>query len=248
MNKEIPHNPLEGEKPELNIPLNTSNSEMVSIIIVHKDQTPYLNIALQTIAVCSFNNNYEIIVVDNGSGQDSQDFLTSIEKEVKVVRNEQNLHFSEAANRGAQVADRNSQYLVFMHCDVNILNPAWLDLLTNICNSNNAGLVGVEMKSYVLSGKKVDFINDWLLMMSKECWKDCGPFPKELPIIGNSFILTLKAQQHGYQPQVLKSAIAHHYRIFSFDISEFERLNESAMTTIPKLIKQVQSESVKRVI
>jgi pimeloyl-ACP methyl ester carboxylesterase len=104
MSSITPHNPLEGERPELNVKLNEGTDEHVSIIIVHKDRPEYLNICLQSIAVTSFNNNYEIIVVDNNSGKDSQDFLNDIENEVKVIRNETNLYWSAACNKGVQAA------------------------------------------------------------------------------------------------------------------------------------------------
>lgn len=247
MNKQ-PHNPLEGEKPELNINLHTGNEEQISIVVVHKDRPEYLNICLQSIAVTSFNSNYEIIVVDNASGKDSQDFLDEIEGEVKVVRNDKNLYWSAACNKGVEAADKSSKYIVFLHCDVVITNPAWLDLLINVCESHKAGLVGVEMQSYFMQQKKVDFVREWLLLVTRECWEECGPWNEKLPLIGPSFILTLKAQNSGYKPQVMKNQIAHHYKIFSIDINEFEKLTEQAMVTIPQILKEVQSDTVRRVI
>src|SRR3954471_11505742 len=113
-----PYNPLEGSRPEFTINLHDGSEEQVSIIVVHKDRPEYLNICLQSIAVTSFNNNYEIIVVDNGSGRESQDFLDDIKDEVKVVRNEKNLYWGPAASKGVAAADRNSKYIVFLHCDV----------------------------------------------------------------------------------------------------------------------------------
>jgi len=242
------HNPLEGERPELNINLHSGSDEQISIVIVHKDRPEYLNICLQSIAVASFNNNYEIIVVDNASGQDSQDFLASIEGEVKVIRNSKNEYWSAAANKGIEVADRNSKYFICMHCDVVILNPAWLDLLINVCEAHRAGMVGVEMQSYYMQGKKVDFIKEWLVLFTRECWAECGPFPEKLPMVGPSFITTLKAQQAGFKPQIMKNQIAHHYKIFSLNINEFEKLTEQAQVVIPQLLRDVQSESVQRII
>jgi hypothetical protein len=61
---QMSYNPLEGDRPELSVKLHENTDEHVSIIIVHKDRPEYLNICLQSIAVTSFNNNYEIIVVD----------------------------------------------------------------------------------------------------------------------------------------------------------------------------------------
>jgi len=244
-----PHNPLEGDAPEFTVNLHDGSDEQVSIIIVHKDRPEYLNICLQTIAVTSFNNNYEIIVVDNASeSQDAIDFLDDIKDEVKVIKNEKNIYWGPAANKGAAAADKNSKYFVFMHCDVAIINPAWLDLLINVSESQDAGFVGIEMQSYYMQQQKVDFIQEWLMLTTRECWNDVGPFNEELPQIGTSFVYTVKAQQGGYKPQVMRNPVAHHYRIFSLDINEYEKLTEQAMVTIPKLLRGVQSTPVQNTL
>lgn len=238
------YNPLTGDRPELVIPLNDSTNEVVSIIIVHKDRPALLNICLQSIAVTSFNNNYEIIVVDNGSGPESQAFLDEIEDEVKVIRNEKNIYWGPAANKGIAAADKNSKYFILLHCDVVILNPGWIDLLTNVSEHHHSGMVGVELGHYFLQGQQVDFVQEWCLLITKSCWKDCGPFPETLPQIGTSFIMTMKAQQKGYKPQVMRNPICHHYRIFSLDINEYERLVDKAMVEIPRLTRELQSNNI----
>jgi GT2 family glycosyltransferase len=243
-NLPTPHNPLEGQSPELTINLHDGSEEQVSIIVIHKDRPEYLNICLQSIAVTSLNNNYEIIVVDNGSGQDSQDFLDDIEGEVKVIRNEKNEWWAKAANQGAKAADKNSKYLIFLHCDVVILNPAWIDLLINVSESQDSGFVGVDMGNYQMEKQRIDYIQEWCCLMTKECFKDCGPWAEELPQIGGPFVFTLSAQQKGFKPQVIKNPIAHHYKIFSLDFNQWERLTESAMTQIPTLLRKLQSQKV----
>jgi glycosyltransferase involved in cell wall biosynthesis len=239
-----PHNPLEGDKPELIIQTQNNSEEQISIVIVHKDRPEYLNICLQSIAVTSFNNNYEIIVVDNNSGEESQSFLDEIKDEVKVVKLEKNEYWSSAANKGVKAADKNSKYLVFMHCDVVILNPAWLDLLINVSENNKTGFVGVDFSSYMMGESKVEFLQEYLCMISRDCWKSIGPWSEELPQVGMSFLMTLKAQKSGYNPQVMKNAICHHYQIFSVDINEYEKIVEDAMVTLPKLLSEVQSRPV----
>src|SRR5271170_170917 len=114
----VAYNPLEGPRPEITLDLHDGSEEQVSIIVVYNDRPDgksmsYLNICLQSIAVASYNNNYEIIVVDNGSGKESQDFLDDIKDEVKIVRNDRNLYWSAAANRGVAAADKNSKYFIF---------------------------------------------------------------------------------------------------------------------------------------
>jgi GT2 family glycosyltransferase len=233
-----PHNPLEGERPELTINLQDGTDEQISIVIVHKDRPEYLNICLQSITVNSTANNYQLIVVDNGSGQDSQDYLDEIEGEVQVVRLQKNTYWSAAANRGVAVADKNSKYILFLHCDVVVLNPAWLDLLINVAESQGSGIVGTEIQSYFVQNAKVDFIQEWCMLMTRECWDDIGPWPEELPMIGGSFIMTIRGQNKGHKPQVMKNNIVHHYKIFSLNINEYEKLVEQAMVVMPKIMQQ----------
>ena len=242
--KKIPNNPLKGERTELTLDLQSKSEEQVSIIIVHKDRPEYLNICLQSIAVTSINNNYEIIVVDNNSGQDSQDFLEDIKDEVTVIKNKENLFWSSAANKGAAAANKNSKYLIFLHCDVVITNPAWIDLLVNVSESSDSGLVGLELQSYYLQNQKVDFVQEWCYLVTRECWDKVGPFEERLPQVGAPFIFTVDAQSKGFKPQVMKNIIAHHYRIFSLDINEYERLIEKAMVTIPQIMREKQGRSL----
>jgi glycosyltransferase involved in cell wall biosynthesis len=256
-NQIVPHNPLEGSRPEIVVNLHSGSEEQVSIVVVHKDRPEYLNICLQSIAVTSFNNNYELIVVDNGSGKESLDYLDSLGDEVKVVRNEKNLYWAVAANKGAQAADKNSKYIIFLHCDVVVLNPAWIDLLINVSESQNAGMVGVELQSYFMQQQKVDFVQEYCVLFTRECWETIGPWDarynpaaqpgKEfdgLPQIGTSFIMTMKAQMKGFKPQVMKNPIIHHYKIFSLDINEYEKLTERAMSEIPRMLRDVQTQAV----
>lgn len=246
MAKNAPYNPLEGEPADLVLDMHDGTDEQISIIIVHKDRPAYLNICLQSISVCSNNNNYEIIVVDNASGKESQDFLEEIKNEVVLVRNEKNLYWSTAANRGAEAASKNSKYLLFLHCDTVVLNPGWIDLLVSVSQARSSGLVGIDQASYFLQGQKIDFIPEWCLLVTRECWKAAGPFPEDLPMIGHSFIFSFKAQRMGYTPQVMKNPIVHHYHIFSLeDVSVWERMLEKASANIPTLLRSIQSEGLK---
>jgi GT2 family glycosyltransferase len=238
------HNPLEGDRPEMTVKLHENSDDHISIIIVHKDRPEYLNICLQSIAVTSFNNNYEIIVVDNGSGKETQDFLNDIEKEVKVVRNQKNLYWSAACNKGVQAADKNSKYFIFMHCDVVILNPAWIDLMINVAEANKSGFVGLESGQYMIGNQKVEFVQEWCLLTTRQCMEKIQLFPEQLPLVGNAFIATLRAQQEGFKPQVMKNNLVHHYKAFSVDVNTYEKLSEEALALLPKIVSQAQARSV----
>lgn len=248
MTTQHPYNPLEGDRSDLTFNLDQeSTEEHVSIIVVHRDRPEYLNLCLQSIAITSLNNNYEIIVVDNNStSKDAIDFLDDLEGECKIIRNKENLWWSKAANQGAKSANPKSNYFIFMHPDVVVVNPAWIDLLINVSESSDSGLVGVEMHSYYMDKQKIDFIEEWCMLVTRECWKDCGPFVEELPLIGAPFLFTIAAQMADHHPQVIKNSLVHHYRNFSIDVSEFERLSEQAMLVIPGILRNLQSKIKKK--
>mgnify|MGYP006275729125 CR=1 FL=1 len=230
---------------ELKIDLAKANiQDSVSIVIIHKDKPEYLNICLQSIAVNSINNNYEIIVVDNGSAMDTQAFLDDLEKDVKVVRNEKNLYFSAAANLGFRYANKNSKYVIFLHHDVVILNPAWIDLMINVAEANKSGFIGLESGQYHIGNQKVEFVQEWCLLVTRPCFEKINFFPEQLPLVGNAFIATLRAQQEGFKPQIMKNNIAHHYKTFAVDVNTYEKLSEEALALLPKIISQAQSRGI----
>lgn len=232
-------NPLEsptGNRSTMTIPLNDGSSEQVSIIVVHHNRPYYLNMCLQSIHCMSNLNNYEVIVVDNASDQETQEYLDVLQEEgIKVIRNDKNLYWSKAANQGAKAADPNSKYLVFMHADTIVLDQAWLDLLINISESNGAGIVGTQLQSYFIQKQKVDFIQEWCMLITRQCWEDIGEWPETLPLIGNSFIMTLRAQLKGHKPQATGNSIVHHYKAMCINPSEFERISEQSMAEIGKI-------------
>lgn len=240
-----PFNPLESNsgKPTLTIDLHDGSNEQTSIIVVHRDRPEFLNICLQSIYAMSNLNNYEVIVVDNASGQETQDYLDVLQQEgIKVIRNDKNQYWSKACNQAVALADKNSKYFVFLHADTVILDPAWLDVLINISEGRGAGIVGTQLQSYYISvqKQKVDFIQEWCMLMSRDCWNDIGPWPEELPLIGMSFIMTLRAQHKGHSPQATGNKIVHHYKSFCMDPSEYERMSDEAMGLVGKLMQSAQ--------
>jgi GT2 family glycosyltransferase len=236
-------NPLESPTgpPTLTLDLHDGTSEQVSVIVVHRDRPEFLNICLQSIYAMSNLNNYETIVVDNASGQETQDYLDVLQEEgVKVIRNKENEYWSKACNQGVAMADPHSRYLVFLHADTVILDPSWIDIMVNISEARGAGIVGRALGQYYIKKQKVDFIQEWCMLVTRQCWNDIGPWPEELPLVGMSFIMTLRAQMKGHQPQATGNNIVHHYQSLCIDASEYERMSEKAMGKIGPLMAQIK--------
>lgn len=192
-----PYNPLSNpERSTMTLDLHDGTNEQISIIVVHHNRPSFLNICLQSIHVMSSLSNYEVIVVDNASDQDTQEYLDVLEQVgIKIIRNKENVLWSKAANQGAEAADKNSKYFVFMHADVSVLDPSWLDVLVNMSEGNGSGIVGVQMQKYWLNKQEIDFVQEYCMLITRKCFEDCGPWPEELPFVAMSFIMTLRCRQ-----------------------------------------------------
>ncbi len=240
-----PHNSLEGEPPALKFKLQAQGfEELVSIIVIHRDRPEYLNICLQTITLSSRHNNFELIVVDNGSEQRSQEFLDQLETDgVKVIRNNENLWWAKAANQGAKAAHKDSQYLIFMHYDTMVLNPSWIDLLINVSVFRKSGQVGTQLRKYEVNEQPIKFISEDCMLITRECWNDIGPFNEELPQEGAPFLFNAAAEKAGYNPLTIDqntTPCVHHWGLMSFDYNEYERLTEDAKAKLPKMLHEIQ--------
>lgn len=116
----------------------------VSIIIVNY-KTPQLCLdCIESIYKYTKDLDFEIILIDNGSGDSSYDVLKEgIEESVVLLRSEENLGFGRANNKAAERA--NGKYLFFLNSDTlvedNVVNSMKAYLDANL----DVGSVGVSL-------------------------------------------------------------------------------------------------------
>ncbi|MBI4179465.1 glycosyltransferase family 2 protein [bacterium] len=99
----------------------------VSIIIPAWNQWEYTKGALESLFERTVWPDYEVIVIDNGSEDDTPRGLAEIasrERRLRVIQNRENLGFSGANNQGAEAAAH--EHLIFLNNDVFIHHPDWI--------------------------------------------------------------------------------------------------------------------------
>lgn len=109
----------------------------LSIIIVTWNTAKITQKCVQTIN--KFLNNPEIIIVDNGSEDDTIELLSQ-EKNVKIIKNSVNLGFSKANNIGLHYATQ--KYILFMNSDIELIDDSINNLLKYFKDKNNIGIIG----------------------------------------------------------------------------------------------------------
>jgi len=161
----------------------------ISIIIITFNNLDYTRVCLESITANTSYPNYEIIIIDNASEDDTANYLQGFASEnqgVKLVMNESNLGFAKANNQGANIAD--GEYLVFLNNDT-IVTPGWAHrLLWHLQHNPDAGMVGPVTNS-IGNEAKIDVDYDYLDIneINKFAAKRSSKF------FGNSFSINVLA-------------------------------------------------------
>ncbi len=88
---------------------------LISIIILTYNSKNYLEKSLHSIFSQKNEKKFEVIVVDNGSSDNSEKFIRTNFPSVKILRNERNRGASYARNQGIEIST--GDYLMFMDSD-----------------------------------------------------------------------------------------------------------------------------------
>ena len=144
------------------------NKKLFNIIIVNWNSGNLLFNCIESIILNEKNANYEIIVVDNNSNDNSL-LRVRKTKNIRFIKLDQNVGFAKACNIGASYS--NSKYLLFLNPDTTIFNKTISNTIKFLDNFNKeVGIIGIKL----LDSKK---------MISKTCSR----FPTVINMISKIF-------------------------------------------------------------
>lgn len=117
----------------------------VSIIIPSKDNYDILKQCLTSIRKETKYQNYEIIVVDNGSAEETHAKYTQMCKELECKYHyaPMEFNFSKTCNIGAHLAD--GQFLLFLNDDIRVEGAEWLERMLGHAQQPHTGAVGCKL-------------------------------------------------------------------------------------------------------
>ncbi len=97
----------------------------VSIVVLVKDALYYVKKCLKTLN--AYTNNYELIIVDNGSNKETKEFIKNLDWfDYTLITNKENKGFSYGNNQAIKIAKYD--YICFLNSDT-LLTPNWLGKL-----------------------------------------------------------------------------------------------------------------------
>lgn len=139
--------------PDVIAPGQATVSGRVSVVVLTASGAAHLPACLESLAQQSWpGDRLEIVVVDNGSGDDPTAEVARCAPGATVVRTGRNLGFSAGNNAGARVAT--GDYLLFLNDDTRVA-PSAVGALVDVAERRRAAAVGALMLDW--SGDRIDF-------------------------------------------------------------------------------------------
>lgn len=123
----------------------------VSIVIVNKNQSEYLKRCLDSIVSTLLPAMYEIIVVDNGSSDGTDKWMSEIDG-LTYCYFDEDLGYTKACNQGIKLADPHNDILL-IDADARLIENTLFYLMLGLYSDDNVGVVGGITNDFILRQK-----------------------------------------------------------------------------------------------
>jgi glycosyltransferase involved in cell wall biosynthesis len=161
-----------------------------SIIILNWNSCELLKKCINLITI-NTKRKYEIIIVDNGSIDDSVEYIKSMHN-CKAIFNKENLGFSGGVNSGLKVKNENND-VCLLNVDAEV-QENWLEnLYDSLINNEKCGIVGplgnevqsgYQSANYVKIDTEVPNLMGFCMLIMKEVYDKIGYFDESFKIGG----------------------------------------------------------------
>jgi GT2 family glycosyltransferase len=134
---------------------------LISIVVINYNAADYLNSCLNSVLTSSYDN-FEIIVVDNGSTDSSRDLINRLingRHKIRAIFNSINL--GPAAARNQAVRQAKGEYIAFLDNDTTV-DPDWLNEALRVFETD--AKIGACQCKLLLAGsdKLIDCVGEYL--------------------------------------------------------------------------------------
>lgn len=218
------------------------NHPLVSIIIPLYNQIEFTQQCLDSIDKFT-RANYEVILIDNNSEDDTINILNNKYSGIKIIANKSNLGFPKAVNQG--LLEAQGDYILLLNNDI-IVTEGWLERMLEVAESDKTiGIVGPISNSvswYQIDKeakyKSIDEMHIYANKIKMKCSGEIFHFPRVAflcTLIKKNLIekigglderfspgnfedddFCLRAQLAGYKTVIAKDVFIHHFGSKSF--------------------------------
>ena len=216
---------------------------LVSIIILNFDTGDLLLKCVESIEKCNYSN-YEIILVDNASTDNSHKLCKEKFQKIKLIENKENLGYCRGNNIG--ISEAKGKFLVVLNPDI-VVDKNWLKELIQAYDKSGDGLYQPKLlvfgnESKINSAgnmiqtfgfgysrgkgenddeqynntKQIGFASGACLFTTKELMEEIGNFEPFLFAYNEDMDLGWRASKMGINSYYIPSAIVKHAESYSY--------------------------------
>ena len=210
----------------------------VTIIIPTRDRVDMLRRCVESIRKKSSYNNYEILIVDNGSQeQETFDYLSSLNG--RVIKFPHEFNFAMIINTAAREA-ADSDALIFLNNDTEVISPEWIEAMLEhgqrpevaavgarlvypdgrvqhegiIMGLGTGSALNVDHKGYFGLGECIrnfTAVTAACMLVRPAVFWEMGGFDERLRVAFNDVDFCLRAREKGYRIVYTPFAILNHH-------------------------------------
>lgn len=210
--------------------LSSKTSPLVTIIIVNFNGKTYLENCFESLSKITYSN-FEIILIDNNSSDESVDFVKKNYPDVKLIVLESNLGFAEPNNVASQ--DANGEYLLFLNNDTIVDKDFVSELIKSMIKDPQIGIcqsmllkldntvdssgdfideLGVSYNSVTLveSEREISSARGASMLVRKDVFDELHGFDKEFFVSFEDVDLGWRTWIKGYKVILSPKSIVYH--------------------------------------
>lgn len=108
------------------------NSPKISVLMLTHNAPEFVNLAIRSVAAKTVGVDYELVVVDNASSEETRSLVTQLHGEGLIdslTLLDYNSLFAEGNNVAAAAASADATHFLLLNSDVEIKDPDWLSRL-----------------------------------------------------------------------------------------------------------------------
>lgn len=208
---------------------------LVSVVVLNWNGGELLKKCLESLQKNTEYPDYEVIVVDNGSEDGSQELVRKDFPDIRLIENEKNLGFAKGNNRGIKAGE--GEYIFLLNNDTEV-TKGWLTELVKVAASDPAiGIVGCRLeypdgevqhaggyvtsagiaKHYTSGGQReVEYVTGAALLIKKGVIEEIGYLDEKFsPFYFEEMDWCFRAKKSGYKIIYSPNAEIVHHESFS---------------------------------
>jgi GT2 family glycosyltransferase len=218
----------------------------VTAIIVNWNDKDVIVECIQSI-LDQNRNKIDIIISDNGSKDDSVEFIRKRFPSIKIIENGKNLGFGSAINRGLDIAK--GDYLLFLNSDLKLHSKCVGELANVLESDSNVGgtipkILHIDQQNTINSlGVLINYTGiaypnllgqkdpghqepfesacGGIFMLKREVYETVGGFDEDLFLYHEDHDLSWRIRLAGWHLKVIPQAVMYHHYKFNKGILKY---------------------------